>query len=219
MPRLVLFALAAAAVAAGCTSDSARTPLQPDSITLPLVSGSAEQHAGTRHNYSIHLSGDEEPTPVPPAPSPQDSNAQGQAIIKIAEDQLSFDFKLIASNIENVVQAHIHCGPRGQNGGIFIWLYPSVTSTSALTGPTGRHDGVLAEGTVVSGAALNVRTVAASAICPGGVANFADALRQMRTGNAYVNVHTNDGVGATNTGPGDFPGGEIRGQVEDRGAR
>jgi hypothetical protein len=33
----------------------------------------------------------------------------------------------------------------------------------------------------------------------------------MRTGNAYVNVHTNDGVGAVNTGPGDFPGGEIRG--------
>ena len=75
MPRLVLFALAAA-VAAGCSSDSARTPLQPESITLPLVVGSAEQHAGTRHNYSIHLSGDEEPTPVPPAPSPQDSLAQ-----------------------------------------------------------------------------------------------------------------------------------------------
>jgi hypothetical protein len=217
MPRLVLFALAAAAVAAGCTSDSAGTALQPDSITLPLVASATDQHAGTRHNFSVHLSGDEEPTPVPPAPSPQDSQAQGQAIIKIAEDQLSFDFKLIASNIDNVVQAHIHCRPRGVNGGIFIWLYPSVTSIAALTGPTGPQDGVLAEGTVVSGAALNVRTVAASATCPGGVANFADALSRIRSGNAYVNVHTNDGVAPTNTGPGDFPGGEIRGQLEDRG--
>jgi hypothetical protein len=26
-------------------------------------------------------------------------------------------------------------------------------------------------------------------------------------------VHTNDGVAPTNTGPGDFPGGEIRGQI------
>jgi hypothetical protein len=26
-------------------------------------------------------------------------------------------------------------------------------------------------------------------------------------------VHTNDGVAPPNTGPGDFPGGEIRGQV------
>ncbi|HVH26623.1 MAG TPA: CHRD domain-containing protein [Vicinamibacterales bacterium] len=223
MPRLVLFALAVA-VAAGCSSDSVRTPVQPESISLPLVVAPAPRvvdparHAGTRHNYSVHLSGDEEPTPVPPAPSPQDSRAQGEAIFKIAEDGLSLDYKLIAANIDNVVQAHIHCGPRGMNGGIFIWLFPSVTSTTALTGPTGRHDGVVAEGTVVSGAALNVRTVASSAICPGGVANFADALRQIRSGNAYVNIHTNDGVGATNTGPGDFPGGEVRGQLEDHGA-
>jgi hypothetical protein len=163
------------------------------------------------------LSGDQEPTPTPPAPSPQDSEAQGQAIFQIAEDELSFDYKLIAANIDNAVQAHIHCGPKGMNGSIFIWLFPSVTSTSALTGPTGRHDGVLAEGTVVSGVALNVRTVAASAVCPGGVANFADALRQIRSGNAYVNIHTNDGAAPTNTGPGDFPGGEVRGQFEVRG--
>ena len=70
----------------------------------------------------------------------------------------------------------------------------------------------------MSGAALNVRTVAASAVCPGGVANFADALRQIRNSNAYVNIHTNDGVAPTNTGPGDFPGGEVRGQFEDHGA-
>ncbi|HET6372256.1 MAG TPA: hypothetical protein VFG76_03050, partial [Candidatus Polarisedimenticolia bacterium] len=38
-------------------------------------------------------------------------------------------------------------------------------------------------------------------------------LTAMRTGGAYVNVHTNDGVGEVNTGPGDFPGGEIRGQI------
>jgi hypothetical protein len=35
----------------------------------------------------------------------------------------------------------------------------------------------------------------------------------MGSGAAYVNVHTSDGVEPPNTGPGDFPGGEIRGQV------
>jgi hypothetical protein len=35
----------------------------------------------------------------------------------------------------------------------------------------------------------------------------------MESGGAYVNIHTNDGVAPTNTGPGDFPGGEIRGQI------
>ena len=217
MRTVVLLGLAVA-VASACSSDSVRSPSQPESISLSLRSDTA-RHDGTRHNYSVHLSGDQEPTPVPPAPSPQDSQAQGQAIVKIAADQLSFDYKLIASNIENVVQAHIHCGPAGVNGGITVWLFPSVTSTSALTGPTGRQDGVLAEGTVVSGAALNVRTVPASATCPGGIANFADVLRQIRAGNAYVNVHTNDGVAPTNTGPGDFPGGEVRGQFEDHGAK
>jgi hypothetical protein len=42
---------------------------------------------------------------------------------------------------------------------------------------------------------------------------MADLIAAIEAGNAYVNVHTNDGVGATNTGPGDFPGGEIRGQL------
>jgi hypothetical protein len=39
-------------------------------------------------------------------------------------------------------------------------------------------------------------------------------LDRIREGNAYVNVHTSDGNTTPNQGPGDFPGGEIRGQVE-----
>ena len=35
----------------------------------------------------------------------------------------------------------------------------------------------------------------------------------MRTGGAYVNVHTDDGEGEQNTGAGDMISGEIRGQV------
>lgn len=210
MRRVAMLGIAAV-VAGACSSDSARSPVRPQPIALPLVTDSA-QHAATPHNHSVHLSRDEEPAPLPPAPSPADSNAQGQAILHIAEDQLSFDYKLIASNIENVVQAHIHCGPSGANGPIVVWLFPSPTATQPLTGPTGRQDGVLAEGTVESGGANHVRTAAASATCPGGVSTFADVLRQVRSGNAYVNVHTNDGAAPTNTGPGDFPGGEIRGQ-------
>ena len=33
-------------------------------------------------------------------------------------------------------------------------------------------------------------------------------------GNAYVNVHTNDGIGDPGSGPGDLQGGEIRGQLD-----
>jgi hypothetical protein len=213
MRRLVMVGMAAA-IAGACSSDSVRTPAQPDTVSVPLR---VAKHDGVAHNISVHLAGNQEPTPVPPAPSPVDSQAQGQAILQIADDNLSFDYKLIASNIENITQAHIHCGPPGVNGGIFIWLYPSVTSTSALTTADGRHNGVLAQGTVISGATLHVRIVPPSAVCPGGVANFAQALEKIRSGQAYVNVHTNDQVAPTNTGPGDFPGGEIRGQTGSPG--
>jgi hypothetical protein len=189
-------------------------PGQPDAVSLPLR---LEAKGGVNNNHSLHLTGDQEPfTPATPtSPTPADSLAQGQAIFKIADDDLSFEYRLIASNIENITQAHIHCGPAGMNGSIFIWLYPSVTSTSALPGGGGRHDGVLAEGTVSATGANHVRTVAPSAVCPGGVANFAQALAKIRAGQAYVNVHTSDGVAPNNQGPGDFSGGEIRAQFHD----
>lgn len=60
---------------------------------------------------------------------------------------------------------------------------------------------------------LHVRPAPNSAACPGGIATFADVLEKIRAGNAYVNVHTSDGVPPNNTGPGDFPGGEVRGQI------
>ena len=219
MRRVALFALAVA-FASGCSSESGRSPAQPESISVPLRV-TTEQHAGEAHNHSVHLSGRQEVfTPAPGGASPADSNAQGQAIIQIARDGDSFDYKLIVSNIDNVVQAHIHCAPEGVNGPIVVWFYPSKTATGALTGPTGRQDGVLIEDTI---APANVRTFTANAAnnaaCPlttAGAPTFADVLEKLRSGNAYVNVHTNDGVAPTNSGPGDFPGGEVRGQFKGR---
>jgi hypothetical protein len=47
-----------------------------------------------------------------------------------------------------------------------------------------------------------------------GWTDLAAVLAAINSGNTYVNVHTNDGVAPPNTGPGDFPGGEIRGQIK-----
>jgi hypothetical protein len=46
-----------------------------------------------------------------------------------------------------------------------------------------------------------------------GWTSLSEVLAAMEAGTAYVNVHTNDGVAPPTTGPGDFPGGEIRGQI------
>ena len=215
MRKVVSFWIAVV-VTGACSSDTPRSPTQPESITLPVEITSA-QHAGQPHNHAVHLSGDQEV--FSGSPSPADSHAQGQAIFHIAPDQQSFDYKLIVANIENVVQAHIHCGPAGVSGPIIVWLHPDPSSTAALQGPTGRHDGVLVEGTVnntVEPPLSNHVTPTTSPACPGGVASFADVLARIREGNAYVNVHTNNGVAPNNEGPGDFIGGEVRGQFKSR---
>jgi len=132
----------------------------------------------------------------------RDTNAQGQAIFHLSKDGNGLEYKLIASNISNAFMAHIHIGPPDVNGPIAVWLYPS---TAVAPGPVGagRTDGVLVEGTIT----------AANLVGPLAGAELKDLVDAMNAGNAYVNLHTNDGVGDTNTGAGDFPGGEIRADV------
>ena len=158
-------------------------------------------------NLGTHLTGHEEVLVVAPgAPHPSDSPAQGEAIFRVSDDGLTADFRLIASNIENVNQSHIHCGRPGENGPVRMWLYPVIGATGAA-GPNGAGptNGVLASGTFSFG----------SVTCPASaVVTDMSLLAAMRAGLTYVNVHTNDGVGVANTGPGDFPGGEIRGQLD-----
>jgi hypothetical protein len=50
---------------------------------------------------------------------------------------------------------------------------------------------------------------------PNDAVTFDSMIALMRTGGAYVNVHTNDTSNdpTNNSGPGDFPAGEIRGQI------
>jgi hypothetical protein len=181
-------AMLAVLAIAGC---SRATPTSPDFV-VPLVSTEAGIGAGAgQPTASTHLSGDHE---IPP----RDTRAQGQAIFKLSEDGLSMSYKLIASNIENVVQAHIHLGGPTDNGPFVVFLYGLVAPGG------GRHDGVLAEGTFTAANFIN-----ALAGQP-----MSALLTHMSNGNTYVNVHTSDGVGANNTGPGDFASGEIRGQIK-----
>jgi hypothetical protein len=150
-------------------------------------------------NYRTHLKGDNE---VPPAGVVIETNAQGQAIFKLSPDGSELSYKLIVANIENVFQAHIHIGAPGSNGPIAVWLYPSTTPGAGPLGQ-GRIQGPIAEGTITS----------ADLIGPLAGHPLSDLLAAIEAGNAYVNVHTNDGVAPLNTGPGDFPGGEIRGPI------
>ena len=153
--------------------------------------------AQTSDNFVAVLSGGDE---VPA----RDTNARGVATFKLNADGTALDYTLIAANIENVIAAHIHCGAAGVIGPVGVTLFSGGTPGS------GRFDGVLAQRTIFLPDPPNPSTGAPN---PCGWTTLEQVVTALRSGNTYVNIHTNDGVAPTNTGPGDFPGGEIRGQV------
>ena len=160
-------------------------------LTLSLVCLLVTAVAAYADNFNASpLSGGDE------APA-RDTVARGNATFKLSDDGTSLTYRLIVSNIDNVVASHIHVGPTGANGPVVVFLYGSVAPGG------GKVNGVLAEGTIT----------AANFVGPLAGQPFSALIDAMQAGNTYVNVHTNDGIAPTDTGPGDFPGGEIRGQI------
>ena len=127
--------------------------------------------------FVASLSGDQEATPV-------ETDAFGRAIFHFNPTETRMKFTLRVANIEDVVAAHIHCAPPGQNGPVGVTLF--------MGGPVSFKHGVLAKEFVSAPNDGNA--------C--GWASLADVAAAMRAGNAYVNVHT-----LAN------PGGEIRGNI------
>ena len=156
-------------------------------LALGLLSLAPAAMAGD--NFVATLSGARE---VPA----RDTQARGVATFKLRQDGTALAFKLNVANIDNPFMAHIHCGAVGVNGPIGVTLFMGAPAG-------GRVNGTLAEGTITAPDPGNA--------C--GWTNLAAVLAAIDSGATYVNVHTNDGVAPANTGPGDFPGGEIRGQI------
>jgi hypothetical protein len=137
--------------------------------------------------FEATLSGGEE---VPAVSTPASGNAtvsiQGSAIVYTVDVQ----------NLTNAVVSHIHIAPPGENGDVRMNLCGTPDGVPACTSGTG---------TLVTG--TNGSTTGTPPI------TFDSLVSAIRAGNAYVNVHTSDGDEPSNEGPGDFPGGEIRGQL------
>ena len=126
------------------------------------------------------------------------TKASGQAHFQVSQDEAQVEFRVNVASIENVVAAHIYLGAPGEVGTIVATLYGPVTPGG------GKATGVLASGTITS-----ANLVGSLAGRP-----MSELLTAMRSGNAYVNVITDDGAGAPDEKPGDFASGEIRGQIQ-----
>lgn len=196
-PTLVLFAVLALVVACGRGSSREVTgPTMPEAAqdSARQVAQSPDEQvtieSHRRRNFRVRLRGRNE---VPPRETP----AEGKAFFHLRRNGTALNFELVIHDIDNVVAAHIHLGAPGVNGPIVVFLFGPVPPGG------GRRQGLLARDTIR----------AANLVGPLAGHPLSDLIAEMRAGNAYVNVHTDDGVPPANTGPGDFPGGEIRGQI------
>jgi hypothetical protein len=155
---------------------------------LPLVGacGDDDDPSGPATSFSATLTGGEEVPAVV-------TSATGNATLDVSGSAITYT--VTVSGLANPIVSHIHIAPVGENGPVRLNLCGTTDTPACATG-----DGVLVTGT-------NGATVGAPAI------TFDELVEAIRAGNAYVNVHTDDGIGQPNTGAGDMQSGEIRGQI------
>ena len=111
--------------------------------------------------------------------------ANGTAQFLVEGNQITYAIEI--DDITAITAAHIHTAAPGVNGPVRLFLYPAPPNTSAPQ-VTVTDKTILVEATVDSAAVNGV--------------SYEQLLDAMRTGNAYVNVHTTQ-----------FPGGEMRGTI------
>jgi hypothetical protein len=155
---------------------------------LPVIAACGDDDNGPAApatSFTATLAGTNE---VPPVTTP----ATGSATLTVSGSQINYTIEV--ANLQNPVLAHIHIAPVGENGPVRLNLCGTTDSPPCSSGTS----------VLVTGA--NGITVGSPAI------SFDSLLSAMRTGGAYVNVHTS-AEGCTPGQPGCNPGGEIRGQV------
>ena len=132
-------------------------------------------------NFGAELAGSNEVPAVETA-------GTGFASFSINAAQTAIDYTLLTYGLVDVTQAHIHVGTPDENGPVATFLF-------GLADPPVDSDGVLAQGTITES-----DLIATMDVFDGAMATLLDYLR---SGNAYVNVHT-----VAN------PAGEIRGAID-----
>lgn len=132
--------------------------------TLLVIGAAPALAVGNGSTFIAHLEGDNEIPAV-------DSQARGQLILDVDRGGEAISYTLIASNIDDVVQAHIHLGGSDVNGPVVAFLFGPVTGMD--------NNGILSRGTIT----------ASDLIGPLAGASLDELLAAMDSGGAYVNDH------------------------------
>jgi len=163
-------------------------------VASVCVSGLVASAQSSGNKYSATLTPGQE---VPSLSTP----GTGSITVVIDEAAEEISYELSYSGLEDVRQAHIHFGQPGVSAGIMLWLCKTATNPGPAgnTLPTCPAEAGSVSGTLTDTDVLGVQRLAAG--------DFINAVKQIRLGLAYANVHT-----------GLSTGGEIRGQLHPGGA-
>lgn len=135
---------------------------------------------------------------VGPGPISTTGNGTFDATLNNAGDTITY--RLTYSDLDTfvagsvVTQAHIHFGQRSVGGGIIAFLCGGSTKPACPASP-GTVTGTITAADIIGPSVQGIEP-----------ASFDEAVRALRAGMVYANVHTTR-----------WPAGEIRGQVNDKG--
>ncbi len=129
--------------------------------------------------FRAHLAGKNE---VPPVQTPLTGNAR----FHLTDNDQVLAFRLTLHDTSQLLVAHIHLAPKGQNGPIVAFLFGPLPAPG-LTNETVRVEGFLTDANLTG---------------PLTGKSIADLVAAMKSGGAYVNAHTVD-----------HPAGASRGQI------
>lgn len=132
------------------------------------------------------------------------TKASGEFKATISEDGTSIKYEETWQDLSsNITQSHIHFGRPGLTGQVVLYLCSNLTPPAGVPLPQACP---LASPATITGT-LTEADVIASPVVGGqgidtGAAGFAEMVKAIETGSAYVNVHTIN-----------HPSGEIRGRL------
>jgi len=157
--------------------------------SLTILAAIAIAGGGNGHNIRANMDGYQETT----GPGSISTTGRGKVTLRVVGNEIRY--RLRYSNIEGgtVIQAHIHFAQRHVAGGIIAFL--CAGTEAACTSPNGDISGVITPAEIIGPAGQGIEA-----------GSFAEAVRAIRKGATYANVHTTR-----------WPAGEIRGQLLKRG--
>ena len=171
-------------------------------LVVLAVGSYAVAGSGTNNVTADPMSGYLEPPSI-------STVASGGFEARIDDENDQIEWELSYANLEGAVQqAHIHFAQRSVNGGISVFLCTNLGNGPAGTQPCPAPPATISGTITPADVSPNIPATAAARAQGIVTGEFDELVAAIRAGRTYANVHSTT-----------WPGGEVRGQINDNDQR